>query len=96
VTATPEQLADEARRARKVRHLVDITTTIIMQSNMTRFDAERLVEAVRWKILELFPGSEDTYEVVYRTRFTRLIDEFTSMSGVPSRGVVIPFSGRPH
>jgi hypothetical protein len=88
--ATPEQLADEARRARKVRHLVDLATSLIMQSAMTRRDAESLVATVRERILDLFPDGEATYELVYAPRFRRLIDEFATADPRP-RGVVIPF-----
>jgi hypothetical protein len=75
---TPEQLADEARRARKVRQLVDIATAFIMQSNLTVCDAEALVRMVREQILMLFPDGAETYELIYRARFTRLITEYTS------------------
>ena len=89
--ATREQLADETARLRKVRHLVDLATSLIMQSEMTRRDAEQLVGMVRERILKLFPDGEETYEVVYARRFRRLIDEFTRPN--PTRtGVVLPFS----
>jgi hypothetical protein len=88
--ATPEQLADEARRARKVRQLVDLATSLIMQSGLTRKDAESLVAMVKERILHLFPDGEETYELIYSPRFKRLIDEFAHGDGRP-RGVVIPF-----
>ena len=88
--ANREQLADEARRAQKVRQVVDIATNLIMQSNMTRQDAENLVAVVREHILALFPDGEQTFELIYRPRFRRLIDEFASPAGT-SRAVVIPF-----
>ena len=88
---TPEQLADEARRARKVRQLVDIATALIMQSNLTRDDAEGLVAGIRERILGLFPDGEQTYELIYAPRFKRLICEYAR--GRPP-GVVIPFPDR--
>ena len=85
---TPEQLADETRRARKVRQLVDIATALIMQSNMTVRDAEILVQNVRERILALFPDGAETYELIYAARFRRLIDEYARDR---RRGVVIAF-----
>jgi hypothetical protein len=85
---TPEQLADETRRARKVRQLVDIATALIMQSNMTVRDAQALVDNVRGRILALFPDGAGTYELIYAPRFRRLISEYTSDR---PRGVVITF-----
>jgi hypothetical protein len=82
---TAEQLADEARRARKVRQLVDIATNLIMQSNMTQRDAESLIRHVRDRILGLFPDSEQTYEIIYAPRFRRLIEEFAAVSDILSR-----------
>ncbi|MBI4264628.1 MAG: hypothetical protein HY657_09645 [Acidobacteria bacterium] len=93
MTASPEELADEARRMRKVRHIVDIATNLIMQSNMTRQDAEFLVGGVRQWILTVFPDGEQAYEIIYAPRFRRLIDEFALASGGPDRRVVIPFPG---
>jgi hypothetical protein len=89
--ATPEQLADESRRARKVRQLVDIATSLIMQSNMTRNEAENVVDGIRARILALFPDGELTYEIIYARRFSRLIDEFAGLPDVRRGSVVIPF-----
>jgi len=74
--ATAEEIVDEAKRARKVTHIVDIATALIRQSGMSHRDAEILVAHVREQILHFFPGSEQTYEVIYAHRFRRLIDEF--------------------
>ena len=88
--ATREELADEAARARKVRHLVDLATSLIMQSGMTRRDAQRLVRTVREQILDLFPDGAGTFELIYAPRFSRLIDEFAKPDA-PSAGVVLRF-----
>ena len=87
---TREQLADEARRARKVRQVVDIAATLIMQAGLTRPDAEKLVALVRDRVLTLFPGREQTYELIYAPRFSRLIDEFTRPVS-PGPAIVMPF-----
>jgi len=92
--ATREQLADEAARAQKVRHLVDLATSLIMQSGMTRRDAETLVQTIRERILSLFPDGEQTYELIYAPRFRRLIDEFTRAEP-RAKGVVIRFPAVP-
>jgi hypothetical protein len=93
MTPAPEQLADENRRARKVRQIVDIATALIMQSNMTVDEAETLVSAVRHRILTLFPDGGETFELIYAPRFTRLIREYAHGR---HPGVVIPFPARPH
>jgi len=86
--STLEDLQDEERRLRQVRLIVHFTSSVIMQSGLTRSEAEALVSAARTRILELFPGRDETYELLYARRFARLLDEFTR----PDRpAVVIPF-----
>ncbi len=88
---TADDLADETRRLRKVRQLVDIATALILQSNMTVSDAEMLVRWLRERILALFPEGEETFEIVYAQRFRRLIREYAKET---RQGVVIPFPHR--
>ncbi|MBI4476010.1 MAG: hypothetical protein HY654_02490 [Acidobacteria bacterium] len=79
---TPEALREEARRARRVRFIVDFTSQVIMQNQPRRAEAEELVAAARENILRLFPGREDTYDLIYAPRFRRLLDEFSRPDSV--------------
>ncbi len=90
---TREEIQDEDRRARRARMIVDFTANVIMQSGMRRSEAEALVQAARAAVLELFPGREQTYELLYAGRFRRLLDEFTRPD--PPDGAVVPFPGPP-
>lgn len=74
---TFDDLAEEQRRMRRVRFIVDFTTSVLQQSTMSRAEAEELVAAARARILELFPGRDETYEILYARRFARLIDSCT-------------------
>lgn len=74
----PELVREEHRRMRHLRLLVDFTAQLIMQSRMSREEAERVVESMRCQVLRLFPGKETTYDIIYKPRFERLIREFTS------------------
>jgi hypothetical protein len=89
VSAAAEELADEHRRARQLRVLVDLTCNVIAQGRLTRAEAEELVAATRRRVLELFPGKEDTFDLILAPRFARLIDEFARNAG--SRKV-LPFA----
>jgi hypothetical protein len=75
---TTEQIREEQRRLRHLRVLVDLTSNVIMQSRPSRAQAEQLVEAMRRRILQLFPGKDETYDIIYRPRFERLIGEFAT------------------
>lgn len=91
---TEEALRDEARRARRVRFIVDFASHVIMQDQPHRREAEEIVEAAKQQILLLFPGREDTYDLIYAPRFRRLIDEFSATESHTQRSVVIPFRRR--
>jgi hypothetical protein len=51
-----------------------------------------MVRAVRTHILALFPGREQTYEIVYAPRFRRVIDEFAVPASTP--GALLAFPAR--
>jgi hypothetical protein len=72
---TEEDRKEEDRRIRHLRRLVDFSMALIAQSNVTREEAQRLVEAVRQQACQLFPGKEETFELIYTPRFRRLISE---------------------
>jgi hypothetical protein len=72
-----QALQEEQKRLRHLRVLVDLTAGVIVQSGISRIEAERMVEAMRRKVLQLFPGTEQTYDIIYRRRFERLIEEHT-------------------
>src|SRR5262245_9411796 len=69
-------LADEGRRLRRLRTVVDLTTSVLMQGRLSRREAEELVAAARVGILDLFPDKESTYELILAPRFARLLEEF--------------------
>jgi hypothetical protein len=89
------EIQEERRRARHVRMIADFTCAVIMQSRMVRSEAEGLVLAARTRILELFPGREDTYELLYAPRFRRILDEFAVPDPVGQKRRVLPFPRRP-
>ena len=74
--ATVQELQEEERRIRYVRFIVDFTSSVIMQGTLSRRETDAMVSAARTKILEVFPGGEHTYELVYSRRFRRLLEEF--------------------
>ena len=79
--------ADERRRLRLLRMVVDLTTNVLAQGRMARPEAEALVAATRRRALELFPEKAATYDLILAPRFARLMDEFAP----PSAGNVLPF-----
>ena len=85
-----EAIAEERRRLRLLRTVVDLTCSVLAQQRMGRAEAEALVAAARARVLELFPDKEETYELILAPRFARLVDEFADKA--PAR--VLPFPDR--
>jgi len=70
-----EEIAEERRRIRRLRFLVDFWLQLIMQADLSRDEAFQVVEHVKTHACSLFPGKEDTFELIYRPRFMRIIEE---------------------
>ena len=79
-------LAEEGRRLRRLRMVVDLTTNVIMQGRLSRREAEELVAAARSGILDLFPDKESTYELILAPRFARLLEAWAETAGVRLEG----------
>ena len=73
---TPEEIADEARRVRRLQMMMDLVLNVIGQNDaMPIEEASELVASARRAALNLFPGKELAYDLIYRPRFQRLMRE---------------------
>ena len=66
---------DERRRLRRLQLMVQMVTAVLAQSGLTIEEAEELVAATRRAALNLFPGKEQAFDLLYRPRFQRIIRE---------------------
>ncbi len=80
-----EELLEEQRRARLLRMTVDFTAGLILEGGLTREEGLALVSSCRARALELFPGKEDTWELILAPRFARLLRECTRPRVLPFR-----------
>ncbi len=72
---TKEEIAEEQKKINRLRLLADLTVSVIMQSDIPIDEAQKLVEGLKMHAVTLFPGKEDTFELIYRPRFNRVIME---------------------
>jgi len=86
----PEAVADERRRADALRRTVDVACALLRQARLSRAEAESVVAFTRQRVLQLFPGKGDVFDLVLAPRFARILDEFCP---APARKV-LPFRGR--
>jgi hypothetical protein len=69
------EIREENRKLRYLRFLVDFSILSIQQDDLLIEQAEDLVEDVKRAACSLFPGKEETFELIYRPRFHRVIRE---------------------
>ena len=78
-----DEVREENRKIRYLRFLVDFSILSIQQDDLTLEEAQGIVENVKRASCSLFPGKEETFELIYRPRFNRVIRE---RFGLPSEG----------
>jgi len=75
-SATPEEIAEEAKKVRRLQLMMDLVMSVISQNDaMTVEEASELIASARRAALNLFPGKELAYDLIYRPRFQRLMTE---------------------
>ena len=75
VPPTPAAIAEESRRVHRLRLVVQMALGVIAQGELPYQEASDLMMATRRLALELFPGKDATYDLIYRPKFQRLMRE---------------------
>jgi hypothetical protein len=70
---TQEQIDDESRRIRRLRILVQLTVETIAEGGLTAEEASGMIAATRRVALEMFPGKERAFDLIYRPQFQRVM-----------------------
>ncbi|MEK6742897.1 MAG: hypothetical protein AABZ15_04780 [Nitrospirota bacterium] len=68
-------LAEEEKRMRRLRWIVDLNQAVLMQADLTLREAFDIIKATKQAALALFPDKGDVFDLVYATRFKRIIRE---------------------
>jgi len=71
----PDAVRVESLKIRRLRVTVDLVCNLLRQSDLPLTESVRLVQAVRKSALELFPGKERTFDLIYAPRFARILRE---------------------
>jgi hypothetical protein len=69
------EIREENRKIRFLRFLVDLSILLIQQNDLSLEETLKVVEDVKRAACNLFPGKEETFELIYRPRFHRVIQE---------------------
>jgi hypothetical protein len=73
VQPTQAQIDDESRRIRRLRILVQLTLESIAAGDLTPEEAAGMIAATRRVALEMFPGKERAFDLLYRPKFQRVM-----------------------
>lgn len=72
---TQKEIEEERRKLRYLRMIVDLTTALLYQENLSINEALELMAATKRQVLALFPDKEEAYDLIYKPRFERIIKE---------------------
>jgi hypothetical protein len=70
---TQEEIDDESRRIRRLRILVRLTVETIAEGGLSAEEASGMIAATRRVALEMFPGKERAFDLIYRPQFQRVM-----------------------
>lgn len=72
-TPTQEEIDEESRRIRRLRILVRLTLDTIAGGDLSAEEAAGMVAATRKVALEMFPGKERAFDLIYKPQFQRMM-----------------------
>lgn len=71
-----QEIEDENRRLRRLQIMMSMVMQVLSeQSDLTVEEASELVASSRKAALNLFPGKELAYDIIYKPRLQRVINE---------------------
>ena len=70
---TQEEIDEESRRLRRLRILVRLTLETIAAGDVTAEEAAGMIAATRRVALEMFPGKERAFDLIYKPQFQRMM-----------------------
>ena len=73
LSPTQEQIDDESRRIRRLRILVQLTLETIAEGDLSPEEAAGMIAATRRLALEMFPGKERAFDLIYKPRLQRMM-----------------------
>jgi len=72
---TNAEIDEESRRIRRLRIVVNLSLSLIAEGDVPYEEALGLAAAAGKLAEQLFPGKSDVFDLLYRSKFRRLINE---------------------
>jgi hypothetical protein len=70
---TQEQIDEESRQIRRLRILVHLTLDTIAGGDLSAEEAAEMIAATRRVAMQMFPGKERAFDLIYRPQFQRVM-----------------------
>lgn len=70
---TQQEIDEESRRIRRLRILVRLTLDTIADGDLSAEEAAGMIAATRRVALEMFPGKERAFDLIYKPQFQRVM-----------------------
>jgi hypothetical protein len=80
-----ELLAEENQKLLRLRELVDSACEEIMGGRLNRQEATVLAQRVRREAQEIIPDLMDKFDLIYKSRFERLISQYIDAQRKPGQ-----------
>lgn len=75
MTIDKESLLAEERKLRRLRRAMDVAAVLLWRVDLTFEEARDVVNHAKHTALQLFPDKEETYDLIYGSRFRRILVE---------------------
>jgi hypothetical protein len=76
MTSLQDQIEAERKKVRRLQFMMSMVMNVIGQDDhMPIEEASELIASARQAALNMFPGKELAYDLIYRPRFQRLLHE---------------------
>jgi hypothetical protein len=75
MTMDKEALMAEERKLRRLRRAMDIAAVLLWGVDLTLEEAQDVVNHAKQTAMQLFPDKEETFDLIYGSRFRRILAE---------------------
>lgn len=75
MSADNPALAEEERQLRRLRRAMDVAAALLWRVNLTLEEAQDVVRHAKHTALQLFPDKAETFDLIYGSRFRRILVE---------------------
>ena len=75
VSPTNAQIDEESRQIRRLRIVANLSLSLIAQGDLPYEEAQELVAAAGRLAEQLFPGTSHVFDLLYRPKFRRLVNQ---------------------